>query len=144
MRKKRAQEKKHATASSSASASSSCCQSSSYSSNNNNHAVDSHSHASKEAGEYDYDTGEQLNMIDQDIDQQGYSMDDIWKDIALSENNINLQQPIYDNCFCPLMPSPSTSWDYSLDVPLWVMSEQESNMLFPSCYDQQDTAFLTG
>nr|AFK39083.1 unknown [Medicago truncatula] len=140
MRKKRAQEKKHATPSISSSPDqSSSCQSSHFS--NSNHGVDSHA-SNKESEEENY----QVQEI-----EQGYSMDDIWKDIAMSEDDINVLQPDFDgtseensnNLSCPIMPSTS-SWDYSYLDPLWVMDEEESKMLFPpigdqyfSFYDQQ-------
>ncbi|KAL5055957.1 hypothetical protein RYX36_036639 [Vicia faba] len=154
MRKKRAQEKKHAATTTTPSISSPD-QSSSYQSSlfsNNNHAVDSRA-SNKE-------TGEEENYQVEEI-EQSYSMDDIWRDIAMSEeDDINiLQQPVYDgtcdeNCnnFCsPVMPSAlSSSWDYSNLDPLWVMDEDESKILFPpigdqcfSFYDQQGNTFLT-
>lgn len=143
MRKKRAQEKKNETPSISSSPESSSCQSS-HSSNNNNHGVDSHD-GSKDGGEESF----YENQVQEDI-EQGYSMDDIWKDIAMSENDINnLDKPVYDGHSSePLMPS--TSWeDYSSD-PLWVMDDEENNFLFPigdqyfSFYDQQGSTFLIG
>ena len=146
MRKVRAQEKKHATPSTISSPDqSSSCQSSLFS--NNNHAVDSHA-SYQEVGEENYQVQEIV---------EGYSMDDIWKDIAMSEDDINIFQPVNDghseeNCNFsgPIMPSTS-SWDYSNLDPLWVMDEEESKMLFPpigdqyfSFYDQQGNTFLTG
>ncbi|XP_058765194.1 transcription factor MYB59-like [Vicia villosa] len=153
MRKKRAQEKKHAATKTPSSISSpdqsSSCQSSLFS--NNNHAVDSR--ASNKETEEEEEENYQV--------QESYSMDDIWRDIAMSEeDDINiLQQTVYDgtreeNCnnFCsPIMPSASSSWDYSNLDPLWVMDEDDSKMLFPpigdqcfSFYDQQGNTFLTG
>ncbi|KAF1896458.1 hypothetical protein Lal_00034156 [Lupinus albus] len=137
MRKKAQEEKRVA-----ASPASSSCQSS-LSSSNDNHTVNS-VHASKKAGEESfYDTGGPNNMVasneninvgeDNQDGEQGYSMDDIWKDIDMLEDNIIM---------------PSTSWEYSSE-PLWMMNEEESKMLFPlsdqcfSCYEQ-GTAFLTG
>ncbi|XP_019448662.1 PREDICTED: transcription factor MYB59-like isoform X2 [Lupinus angustifolius] len=114
--RKKAQEEKRAAASPT---SSSCQSSLSSSNNNNNHTVNS-VHASKKVGE-DHQDGE-----------EGYSMDDIWKDIGMLEENI----------------LPSTSWEYSSE-PLWMMDEEESKMLFPlsdqcfSCYEH-GSAFLTG
>lgn len=126
----------------------------------NNHAVGSH--PSKDSGEESfYDTGGP-NMIDStDIKigevqegEQGYSMDDIWKDIALSEDDV--QNPVHSsarhideecNFFCPRPLSPS--WDYSSDL-LWVMDEEESKTTFLPSNDpffssfEQGTAFLTG
>ncbi|KAL2328717.1 hypothetical protein Fmac_022144 [Flemingia macrophylla] len=157
MRKKKAQEKKRAA--SSASRVSSSCQSSLSS---NNHVADSH--ASKEVGEESfYDTGghddDMMGLIGLGVGEdqggeKGCSIDDIWNDIDVSEENIYNLQPVYDGHsskegrnFSCLPPMPSPSWEYN-SHPLWVMDEEESNkMLFPdqyfSCYDQGN-AFLTG
>lgn len=61
--------------------------------------------------------------------ENGYSMDDIWNDIALSdENNI---KPVYNyseqasNFTCPPLASPSWDW-------LWKMEEEESKTLLPN------------
>lgn len=155
MRKKKAQEKEKKraaeAASSSSPADSSSCESSLTS---NNHGVDSH--ASKEAGEEDsfYDTGGAHNMNNVHVigedhqdggDDQGYSMDDIWKDIAMSEDeNFNLQ-PVFDGyseegCNFSYPPMFSPSWDYSSD-PLWVMDDEERKMLFPLSHDHQSLSF---
>ncbi|XP_061367385.1 transcription factor MYB48-like isoform X1 [Gastrolobium bilobum] len=149
--RKKAQEKKRGGAVSSSPSPSSVHSSIS----SNNHSVDSH--ASKKAGEESfYDTGgpnligsTQVKVGEDQQGEQGFSMDDIWKDIDLSDDNI--LQPVYDgnseegcNFSCPTMPSPS--WKYSSD-PLWVMDEE--SLLFPtsdpyfSCY-AQGSAFLTG
>ncbi|XP_019448660.1 PREDICTED: transcription factor MYB59-like isoform X1 [Lupinus angustifolius] len=138
--RKKAQEEKRAAASPT---SSSCQSSLSSSNNNNNHTVNS-VHASKKAGEESfYDTGGPNNNEnasngninvgeDHQDGEEGYSMDDIWKDIGMLEENI----------------LPSTSWEYSSE-PLWMMDEEESKMLFPlsdqcfSCYEH-GSAFLTG
>ncbi|XP_054811362.1 transcription factor MYB59 [Prosopis cineraria] len=92
-------------------------------------------------------TGIQIGE-DQACEQESYSMEDIWKDISVSEEN-NILGPVFDvqselgcNLSCPLMPSPS--WDYSSDS-LWVMDEEESkifNPVFP--FYEQGTPFLTG
>ncbi|KAI4322170.1 hypothetical protein L6164_021889 [Bauhinia variegata] len=126
--RKKAQEKKRATIPSSTS--SSCISSLS----SNNHTVDSYS-PMKTGEESFYDTGG-ANMTDptglmigeEKQGEQGYSMDDIWKDIDLSEENILL--PVRDglreegcNIYCPPMPSPS--WEYSSDT-IWVMDEEKS------------------
>ncbi|GAV57880.1 Myb_DNA-binding domain-containing protein [Cephalotus follicularis] len=72
---------------------------------------------------------------------KGYSMDDIWKDIALSDKNII--QPVCDgyseegySFFCPSMASPP--WEDSLDS-LWKMDEEGSRLFLPSDY-----LFLSG
>ncbi|XP_029128765.1 transcription factor MYB48 [Cajanus cajan] len=108
----------------------------------NNHAVDPH--ASKKAGEESfYDTGGHGNgMITGSTQQQdegqgqGFSLEDIWKDIDMSEEGCNFS--------CPQVPSPS--WEYSSDS-LWVVDEESlfcplSDPYF-SCY-AQGTVFLTG
>ncbi|KAE9585719.1 putative transcription factor MYB-HB-like family [Lupinus albus] len=138
--RKMAQEKKRAQV---PSQTSSACHSSI--SSPNNHAVDSN--ASKNAGEECiYDTGgpnlkglsSEVNILE---DQEGFSMDDIWKEIDMSEENI--VQPIYDygnNFSCP-------SREYCLD-PLWGVMDEESRLFstsdpYFSCYTHGST-FLTG
>ncbi|GLT65063.1 hypothetical protein SLA2020_375150 [Shorea laevis] len=66
--------------------------------------------------------------------EEGYSIDDIWKDIDLSEENTtNPVCDTYSEEGCsfsyPLVASPS--WDYCLDS-LWKMDEEESKMLLPA------------
>ncbi|KAK7262422.1 hypothetical protein RJT34_29995 [Clitoria ternatea] len=168
MRKKKAQEKKRNGATNLSTSSS--CQSS-ISSNNNHHVVDSH--ASKEVGEESfYDTGGHddhhmmMELIGIDDYQGGYfySMDDIWKDVAVLEgDNINLvEKHVYDgysevgcnfnSCPPPMMPSPLWDEYSSYCDPLWVMDEEESKMLFPKFNDQcfsyyekaNNNTFLTG
>ncbi|KAK7341722.1 hypothetical protein VNO80_24659 [Phaseolus coccineus] len=161
MRKKKALEKKRASSSSSSPVSSSSL-SSLFSSN---HAVDSD--ASKEVGEESfYDTGgcdDIMGLIgaEEEGGEKGYSLDDIWEDIVMSEEKdmYNILQPVYEGhseegCNFsyppPMIYSPS-SWEFNSSHPLWVMDEEESSMmLFPtlsdqyySCYEQGN-AFLTG
>ncbi|KAJ7980903.1 Myb transcription factor [Quillaja saponaria] len=123
--RKKAQEKKRVV---SASTISSKCSSSS----SNNHTGDSF--PSLETGEESfYDTGGPNMVVSakkigkQQEGEQVYSMDDIWKDIALSEDNI--LKPVYkghsvEGCIfsCPPMASPS--WEYTSDS-LWMMDEEE-------------------
>ncbi|KAI4334492.1 hypothetical protein L6164_019176 [Bauhinia variegata] len=131
--RKKAQEKKQAHALTPSSTSSSCHSSLS----SENHTVDSY--PSKKTGEESfYDTGGAsktapvgVKLGEEQQSEQGYSMDDIWKDIEISEENILL--PVYDrrseeccNISCPPMPSPS--WEYSSDT-LWVMDEEEMLLL---------------
>ncbi|CBI16189.3 unnamed protein product, partial [Vitis vinifera] len=66
---------------------------------------------------------------------KGYSMDDIWKDIAFSEENTI--KPVYDgykeegcDFACPPNPMASPVWDYCPDS-LWRMDEEESKMFLP-------------
>ncbi|KAB1226039.1 Transcription factor MYB48 [Morella rubra] len=83
--------------------------------------------------------------------ENGYSMDDIWKDIALLEENSI--KPVYDtyseegNGFsCPPLASPP--WEFCLDS-LWNMDKEESKMPLPNndqffpCYEY-GRACLTG
>lgn len=67
--------------------------------------------------------------------EHGYSLDDIWKDIAFSEENSI--KPVYDgykedgcNFACPPNSMASPVWDYCPD-PLWRMDEEESKMFLP-------------
>lgn len=148
--RKKAQEKKRAAPPSPAS---SCLSSQS----SNNHLAGSN--PSKENGEESfYDTGGP-NMVDsteiiirEEQYEQGYSMDDIWKDIDLSEENI--LQTVYDghiedgecNFSCPQMAS---TWEYPSDS-LWVMDDEEESKMFLPTNDQffshygQGKVFLTG
>lgn len=145
--------------------------SSGHSSNKIHSVVLLNSHAaSKEGGEESfYDTGGPNNSTQVVIkvgggedheggDKQEFSMDDIWRDIDLSEENSTLQL-VYDghseegcnsnfpSCPPPMLHSPS-SWEYSSSDSLWVMGEEST--LFPmsdpysfSSYAQA-SAFLTG
>ncbi|KAK9280170.1 hypothetical protein L1049_013857 [Liquidambar formosana] len=83
--------------------------------------------------------------------EQGYSMDEIWKDIALSEENTI--EPAYDgyseegcNFSCPPLASPM--WEFCSD-PLLRMDEEATKMFFtisdqfPPCYEYE-RAPLTG
>ncbi|MED6181844.1 hypothetical protein PIB30_023053 [Stylosanthes scabra] len=153
--RKKAQEEKRALASPT---SSSCHSSiaSSNNNNNNNHAVDSH--ASKKAGEESfYDTGGPVMTVECSSQEKvktaaapevedGFSMDDIWKDIELSEEKKILYDGKSEEGCNFSSPPPPTSWEYSCD-PLWVMEEE--SVLFPtsdpyfSCF-AQGTSFLTG
>lgn len=129
-----AQEKKRAAASSPTSSS---CHSSLSSINQ---TVDSY--PCKKTGEESfYDTGgpstessREIKIVEDQDGEQGYSMDDIWKDIALSMEE-NMLQPVYDghseegcNFSCPPMHSPS--WEYSSDS-LWMMDEEGGNIFLP-------------
>ncbi|MED6139194.1 hypothetical protein PIB30_081592 [Stylosanthes scabra] len=149
--RKKAQEEKRALAS----PTSSSCHSSNNNNNNNNHAVDSH--ASKEAGEESfYDTGGPVMTVEcssqvkvkttiAEEEEEGFSMDDIWKDIELSEEKKIVCDGKSEEG-CNFSSPPPTSWEYSSD-PLWVMDEESA--LFPtsdpyfSCFAQA-TSFLTG
>ena len=67
-------------------------------------------------------------------DEKGYSMDDIWKDIDLSEEN-TIKPVSYNyseegcNFSCPSMAFPS--WEYRWDS-LWKMDEEENKMFLPT------------
>jgi myb proto-oncogene protein len=74
----------------------------------------------------------------------GYSMDDIWKDIAMTEEKtIQLIWHGYSEEACnfsdPFMASPT--WEYSLDS-VWKMEEEPSKLFLPNdqflpCYEYQ-------
>ena len=130
--RKKAQEKKRAMSPSS----SSNCSSSSAS----NPTVDSLPFP--ETGEESfYDTGgpeikasAEKQIEEEQQGEQGYSMDDIWKDI---ENTI---KPVYDgyskegnNFFSPTLACPS--WDQNCLESPWSMDEEERKMFLPT-YDQ--------
>ncbi|MBA0582609.1 transcription factor MYB59 isoform X1 [Gossypium raimondii] len=82
-------------------------------------------------------------------DEKGYySMDDIWKDIDMSEEN--MIKPLSHNyseegcnIFCPSMASPSL--DYCWDS-LWKMDDEDSKMFLPfsqsiSCFEYGTSFF---
>lgn len=80
-----------------------------------------------------YDTGgpdtiaaAEKQMEEEQAGEKGYSMDDIWKDIALAEENYI--KPVQDTC----LPLASPSLEYCLDS-LWRVDEEESKMLLPTC-----------
>ncbi|XP_055830572.1 transcription factor MYB48-like [Solanum dulcamara] len=82
-----------------------------------------------------YDTGGlQKKVVDHEKgkNMKVYSMDEIWKDIELSEENETMCKPI--------MPSPI--WDYCPNT-LW-MTDEEETKTFPMfyCLDNQDNTFL--
>ncbi|KAI6685681.1 hypothetical protein NL676_031594 [Syzygium grande] len=148
--RKKAQERKHAPSPSSSSSNIS-------SSSPNNPSVDSLT--IQETGkESFYDTGgpgDMLTSTEMNIEEQGksendYSIDDIWKEIALSDGYGIV--PVYDgyseescNFSCPLMASPAM--EYSSDS-LWQMNEEEPKMFLP--IDQfvpnyeHEGAYITG
>ncbi|XP_028775748.1 transcription factor MYB59-like [Neltuma alba] len=92
-----------------------------------------------------YDTGDPTNNVissteiqitgeDRAREEEGYSMDDIWKDIAVSEENKS-----EDGCNFSCTPS----WEYSTSDSLWVMDEEESKILNPFFpYYEQGMPFL--
>uniref|UniRef100_A0A0A0KCU4 Uncharacterized protein n=1 Tax=Cucumis sativus TaxID=3659 RepID=A0A0A0KCU4_CUCSA len=68
-------------------------------------------------------------------DQNGYTMDDIWKDIEVSNHeSLIMNQDVYseDNNFsCPALNSAASSWeDYCCGDSLWKMEEEESKLIF--------------
>ncbi|CAL5388982.1 unnamed protein product [Camellia sinensis] len=76
--------------------------------------------------------------------ETGYSMDDIWEDIALSESNT--MKTVCET----IMASPI--WNYCPPPPdmLWMMEENKESKMFPAitdpffaCYDQESSN-LTG
>lgn len=82
-----------------------------------------------------YDTGGLEKKNDGDK-MKVYSMDEIWKDIELSEESETM------NNIKPIMPSPI--WNYWPNT-LWMTNEDETKM-FPQfyCLDNQDNTFLAG
>ncbi|XP_039037613.1 transcription factor MYB59-like [Hibiscus syriacus] len=80
-------------------------------------------------------------------DEKGYSMDDIWKDIDMSEENMikpltaNYTDLEGCNIFCPSLEN-----DYSWDS-LWKMDEDESKKFLPFnqsiSYFEYGTSYLT-
>lgn len=77
----------------------------------------------------------------QEQEENGYSMDDIWKEITLPEVNNIEPLLLYDGyseegcnfANCPVMASPT--WEYCSDS-LWHMDdEQDIKMFFPTSTD---------
>ncbi|KAM7277838.1 hypothetical protein ACFE04_004972 [Oxalis oulophora] len=119
--RKQAQEKKRSTSPSSSSSDSS-------SSSSTVTTVDSPSCPNTVKSSF-YDTGGLA------LAETGYSMDDIWKDLAMSDENII--QPICDGPFVDVSPT----WEYNLDS-LWKIEEEDSKMFFPNDYEY-GPAYLT-
>lgn len=140
--RKQAQDGKRA-ASSSASSSNTC------SSESSNPTTDSLPSAEgEEESFYDEDGPKMIGSSKQMRDEQekgenGYSMDDIWKEIA-EENEI---APVHDcyreeSCNFSFPPLASPSWDWSLDS-FWHIDEVQkriNNQVFPS-YDMGGSLF---
>ncbi|PPS18242.1 hypothetical protein GOBAR_AA02324 [Gossypium barbadense] len=133
--RKTAQEKKRAIPISPSSSSSNC-----HSSSSTVTAVDSLPSSGTGNIVSFYDTGG-LDMAGKKNspefeDGNGYSMDDIWKDIDMSEENTVIK-PLSDNYS---QQGCNFSWEYCWDT-LWKMDdEEESKMFFPpnqlvSCFD---------
>ncbi|KAK8544975.1 hypothetical protein V6N12_025831 [Hibiscus sabdariffa] len=85
-----------------------------------------------------YDTGGPAMAVIED--DKGYSMDEIWKDVDMSEEK-TMELPLSDegcNFSCPWMDmaSPSPSWDIWWDYSLWKMDEEESKMFVPTKSNQ--------
>lgn len=101
------------------------------------HAMNSQ--VSKEAGEESfYDTGGSTisNQIIKPVGEeheQEISMDDIWKDIDLSEeNSLHNEEAVCNNNNnnnISYLPKTSQSWEYNSSDSLWVMDAE--SMLFP-------------
>lgn len=108
------------------------------------HAMNSH--ASKEAGEEIsfYDTGgsstsTQVKLVGEEHEQE-ISMDDIWKDIDLSEENSLQNEECCNNINnISCLPKTSSSWEYNSTDSLWVMGEE--SMLFPMAPMSDDPYF---
>ncbi|XP_058748445.1 transcription factor MYB48-like [Vicia villosa] len=100
-------------------------------------------HVSKDAEETSfYDTGgSRVSTQVKQHEQEEISMDDIWKDIDISEENSGLENEEFcndnnnknnNNISCSL-PMSSSSWEYNSSNSLWVMDEE--SMLFPKSDD---------
>lgn len=83
--------------------------------------------------------------------ENGYSIDEIWNDIVLSDDDTlkpvckDYSEEVYDFS-CPNIASPI--WDYSPDS-LWLMDQEESKMFLPTSEPfhslfGQENALLTG
>ncbi|KAK8596398.1 hypothetical protein V6N13_001026 [Hibiscus sabdariffa] len=116
-------------------------------------STNSHSSSSSSTGKVSfYDTGGPNMAALEDGKGYSYSMDDIWKDIDMSEENMikpltaNYSDQDGCNIFCPSMASPSLENDYCWDS-LWKM-EEESKMFLPSNQTissfEYGTSYLTG
>lgn len=130
MRKKAQDERKLKKASSIISPSSSFSNTSSFSSNSPD--VD-FTPIMKNIERNFYDTGGlQKKVVDhgKGKNMKVYTMDDIWKDIELSEENETKSTK-------QIMSSPI--WDYCPNT-LWMADDQEENKMFPMfyCLDNQD------
>ncbi|KAM3376233.1 transcription factor MYB48 [Capsicum galapagoense] len=85
-----------------------------------------------------YDTGGVEKKINDGGKMKVYSMDEIWKDIELSEESETM------NNIKPIMSSPL--WNYCPNNTLWMNDEEETKMFpqFYNCLDNQDNTFFAG
>lgn len=85
-----------------------------------------------------YDTGGVEKKINDGGKMKVYSMDEIWKDIELSEESETM------NNIKPIMSSPL--WNYCPNNTLWMSDEEETKMFpqFYNCLDNQDNTFFAG
>ncbi|XP_023007025.1 transcription factor MYB59-like isoform X2 [Cucurbita maxima] len=125
--RKKAQEKRRALCSSSSSSSSSSCSSSSgpvkfFDSGGSEISASS---STKKKGEENQGVG----------DPNGYSMDDIWKDIDMCDDHEGLIINQDSNYSCPALNPPS--WEYYCGDSSWKMEEEESKLIF-SGYDDHN------
>ena len=125
--RKKAQEKRRALCSSSSSSSSSSCSSSSgpvkfFDSGGSEISASS---SNKKKGEENQGVG----------DPNGYSMDDIWKDIDMCDDHEGLIINQDCNYSCPALNPPS--WEYYCGDSSWKMEEEESKLIF-SGYDDHN------
>ncbi|CAK8536137.1 unnamed protein product [Lathyrus sativus] len=87
-------------------------------------------HVSKDAEETSfYDTGGSTQV--KQHEQEEISMDDIWKDIDISEENSVLQNEEF--CNDNANNKNNISWEYNSSNSLWVMDEE--SVLFPKSDD---------
>lgn len=145
MRKKAQEKKRHVSPSSSCSK---CCSSSMTTTNTQDVSFESRMSSGKVSF---YDTGGNREM-NQEETKDGYSMDDIWKEIDHSA--VNIIQPVKDiyleQSYCLSYPNlASPSWESSLDS-IWKMEEDKSKMSsfandqFPFCFQHSRSPWSSG
>lgn len=141
MRKKTQEKKRHVSPSSSCS---NCCSSSMTTTNTQDVSFQSSGKVSF------YDTGGNREMNQETKD--GYSMDDIWKEIDHSA--VKVTQPVKDiyleQSYCLSYPTlASPSWESSLDS-VWKMDADKSKMSsfaddqFPFCFQHSRSPWSSG
>ncbi|KAF8052875.1 hypothetical protein N665_1495s0006 [Sinapis alba] len=136
MRKKAQEKKRHVSPSSSYS---NCCSSSMTTTNT-------------KVSFYDTGGNRDMNQETEEEEEDGYSMDDIWKEIDYSA--VNIMKPVKDiyseKSYCLSYSTlASPSWESSLDS-VWKMGEDKSKMSsfandqFPFCFQQIRSPWSSG
>lgn len=146
--RKKAQEKKRPMSPSSSF--SNCCSSSMTTTNTQD--ISFHSRKSSKKVSF-YDTGGSTEEeTNQETEEDGYSMDDIWREIDDSE--VNIVKPVKDiyteQSYCLSYPNlASPSWESSLDS-VWNMDADKSKMSsfendqFPFCFQHSRSPWSSG